>query len=135
MEESINQPQPTWLEVLRWIAVLPGAVAGALIAYWISRAFSWLASSRVGGDTWYEYILKEVLSNGVMGAAFVFCATIIAPRYQPTVACVAAGIILILSGAGFAFTLPTKEYISILALVCMNAGAIIIAIPITRGDI
>jgi hypothetical protein len=127
--------QPAWLQAIRWIATLPAAIFGSLIAYWAIRLVMWLGSSRFGDESWLEYFWNEIVSSGLMGAAFIFCAAYVAPRFKRQTAIVFAGLLLSLSGLLLVAAFSTEQYMSVLATICMNGGAIITAIAIFTGEL
>jgi hypothetical protein len=121
-EHSLRQP--LWIEVLRWIGVLPGAVLGAGIIHVLSKVVMWLGSSRFGDDTWFDLIWREVITNGVYGAAIVGCAFYIAPRGKAIVATVFAGLVLFLSGFLFFVAFGAEQWMSLVGILFMNVGSI-----------
>jgi len=127
--------QSMLLQILRWVGTIPAAVIGSLVAYWIGRLIMWLGSSRFGDETWFQYFFKEIFSSGLMGAAFVYCAAFLAPKFKSQTAVTFAGILLCLSGAMLFAAVMTREYISILGIVCVNVGAIITAVSIYNDQI
>jgi len=127
--------QPVWLQAVRWVSTLPAAILGSLIAYWAVRVIMWLGSSRFGDESWFEYFWKEIVSSGLMGAAFVFCAAYVAPRFKRQTSIVFAGILLSISGLLLMVAFSTKQYMSVLATICLNAGAIIAAVAIFKGEL
>lgn len=126
--------QSLWLQALRWLLTLPAAILGSILAYWVVRLFMWLGSSRFGDESWLEYFLREILASGAMGAAFVYCPALVAPRYKKATAIAAAGVVLSLSGLMLLTALSTRAYMSLLATVCLNLGAIITAVSIFSGE-
>jgi hypothetical protein len=73
---------------LRWIAVLPGALAGAWLGWFfcsvanrLTLAFVGISPDSFGGRVWVEAI-----SSLVLGAAFVYAGSYIAPSYERRVA-------------------------------------------------
>jgi hypothetical protein len=98
IQDSRPIEQPIWIQVLRWIAILPGAVIGACIITIISGIVMWLGSSRFGGDTWFDLIWRELITNGAGGAAFVYCAAWVAPKGKIPVAITFSSIVLFISG-------------------------------------
>ena len=119
-EHSLRQP--LWIEVLRWIGVLPGAVLGAGIIHVLSKVVMWLGSSRFGDDTWFDLIWREVITNGVYGAAIVGCAFYIAPRGKAIVATVFAGLVLFLSGFLFFVAFGAEQWMSLVGILFMNVA-------------
>ena len=127
--------QPIWIQVLRWIALLPGAAIGACIVTIISGIVMWLGSSRFGNDTWFDLIWRELITNGACGAAFVFCATWVAPKGKIPVAITFSSIVLFISGVACLPVIAEKDWMSLIGLVATNIGSIAISVGITRGEI
>ena len=127
--------QPIWIQVLRWIAILPGAIIGAGIVNIISGIVMWLGSSRFGDETWFDLIWRQLITNGAYGAAFVFCAAWIAPKGKIPIAITFSAIVLFISGVACVPTIAEKDWLSLVGLVAMNVGSIVISVGITRGEI
>lgn len=127
--------QPLWLEVLRWIGLLPGVILGAGIIHVLSKIIMWLGSSRFGDDTWFDLVWREIITNGVYGAAIVGCAFYIAPRGKAIVATVFAGLILFLSGFLFFVAIGSEQWMSLLGILFMNIGSIWMTITAWSGEI
>ena len=89
--ESIVPDMPMWQQVLRWIAVLPGAIAGCLLAHALTKL-----SSLFGGsdEDSLSIISMTAFANGAAGYALVYCAAFIAPRAKITVAIIFAALSL-----------------------------------------
>jgi hypothetical protein len=132
---NIDSSQPMWLEVLRWVGLIPGAILGAGLVHMFSKLIMWLGSSSYGNDTWFDLIWREVITNGIYGAAFVGCAYFIAPRGKGVVAIVFGGLVLFLSGALFFMAFGTKQWMSVLGLIFMNVGSIIVAVKAWNGEL
>jgi len=61
--DEVSRSQPLWIEVLRWVGVLPGAILGARIIHILSKFGMWLTSSRFGDDTWFDLIRLRFLKR------------------------------------------------------------------------
>lgn len=128
-------PFPVWKQVLLWIAVLPGALLGSTVVYWLAHIVTWLGSSYTGDeDTWLHHIWSEVIRNGVCGAAWVYCAGYIAPRAKITVAITFAAALLFLSSLSFFNAIAQHEWMSLLGVVFLNAGAILCAVSVATRE-
>jgi len=126
---------PIWKQALLWIAVLPGAVIGSTIAFWIMHLLWWLGSSRFGDDSWFYYIWREIVTNGFCGAAFVYCSGYIAPKGKIATVITFAALLLFLSSLPLFTSIGRREWMSVLGVVCLNAGAIITAVSVAKGNI
>jgi hypothetical protein len=131
---SGSQRMPVWKEVLLWVAVLPGAFVGSTVAYWLMHGVMWLGSSRFGDDSWFYYIWKEVFTNGICGAAWVYCASFIAPRGKIAVSITFASLVLFISGISFFTSIARHEWMTLLGVIFLNVGAIVTAVSITTGE-
>lgn len=133
--DNRSQGQPLWIEVLRWIGVLPGAVLGAGIIHLLSKVVMWLGSSRFADDTWFDLIWREVITNGVYGAAIVGCAFYIAPRGKAIVATVFSALVLFLSGFLFFVAIGAEQWMSLVGILFMNVGSIWMTITAWSGEL
>lgn len=81
----------TLVTILRWIAVLPAAVLGAIVGNLIglmnSGGYSWYTGGEISGLTGFVFF---VLQNLFVGAGFVAAGWYVAPRGKRTVAIVLA---------------------------------------------
>ncbi len=125
---------PVWKQVLLWIALLPGAFLGSIVVFWLAKIVTWLGSSYYGEDTWFHHIWTEVVTNGACGAAWVYCAAYIAPRAKITVAITFAAAVLFLTSISFYTAIAQREWMSLLGVVCLIAGAAMCAVTIARGE-
>jgi general stress protein CsbA len=62
-----------------------------------------------------------------MGAAFVYVGAYVAPAFKRRISLAMAILLLILGGASILAALMTHSYISVVAAVCMDLGAIMMA--------
>ncbi len=74
-----------WKQVLRWIALLPGALAGATVAMFILNLIALFPP-----EDGLAKLLAPIFANGAWGYTLVFCAAYIAPRAKITVAIIFA---------------------------------------------
>jgi len=130
-----RQSPSLWVDFLRWVALIPGVILGATIVHALSRLVMWLGSSRFSDDTWFDLIWREVMTNGIYGAAIVTCAFWIAPRGKAVVATIFAGIVLFLSGYLVFYAIAKENWISLAGITCMNLGSICSAVAAWNGDL
>lgn len=120
--------------ILRWIALLPAAVAGALLAYnltkWI-QAGAYIRYVDINSYTIFGVnILKiviELMASAFMGVAFVYIGAFVAPKYKRVVAIVFAVIMAIIALVAlyFAFFVnPTSNLQDNIMYVLTNIAAI-----------
>lgn len=80
MSVEVPRKPSAGVAALRWLAFLPAALVGALIASVISHFFFWffwsISPSRA------EIVLQELLEGASFGAAFVFVGVHTAPRFS-----------------------------------------------------
>lgn len=131
--EDVGTAKPLWVEILQWIAVLPGAFLGAWAVYIIFGLMHGLFAPR-DDPSWWLVITREFFTNGAMGAAFVFFAVCIAPSFKVQVSFIFAGIVFGVTVIILIIALQDAYYISILSSVFRNAGAILIAVKTHRAQ-
>jgi hypothetical protein len=127
--------QPLWLEILRWVLLLPGVFLGAGIIHILSRIVMWLGSSRFDNDTWFDLIWREVITNGIYGAAIVGCAFYIAPRGKAIIATLFSALVLFFSGFLFFVAIGSKEWMSLVGIIFINVGSIWMTVAAWGGEI
>jgi peptidoglycan/LPS O-acetylase OafA/YrhL len=93
---------------LRWAAMLPVAVLGALIGPALVYVWNWLGSS--GDPSRIEQFFLLVAQSAAMGAAFVWAATYVAPRHKEKVAMVFAGLAVFIFGGMAVLFLTTQQW-------------------------
>ena len=130
MTTSYRKAAPIWQTVLRWIAVLPGAVAAMILAGLLFGVINWLGSSRFGDDSWFDYIWQNGMKAAAEGAAFVWFGAYIAPQGKKAIGIILAGLILFISGASFFFVVRHEEWMNGWRLLATNAAAIGMAIHV-----
>jgi hypothetical protein len=76
------------LPVVRWIALLSGAIAGAWLGWLVCNVANRVSLLFVGvlPDSFYGRACTETMSSAALGAAFVFVGSYIAPAYRRQVA-------------------------------------------------
>ena len=132
----MKKEEPLWLQTLKWIGVLPAGVAASILVYWIWRLIHLLTASRyIEPDSWLNIIFMELMSSGLMGAAFVYVGVWLAPTKKEIVSYVLSGLNLVLSGMSLFATFLTIEYFSLIAIVALCVGAIATTVSISKGDI
>jgi hypothetical protein len=132
----MNGEQAIWVQGLRWLGVLPAAVVGCLVAFWIASLLNWLNSSPsdVGGPTWLHLIFKEVLGNGASGAGFVCAGALMAPKGRSVVAVVLCAVMLSLSVLSLFGVYLTQYYWPVIAAVSAGAGSIAAAVFVIQDQ-
>ncbi len=137
LEEAVR-PRRIWIEVMRWVAMLPAAFLGAIVVYWIAKLIMWLSDrfgdeGLFGEDSMVYYVWRELFSSTASGAAFVFCGTLTAPRGRVVVAIVLAGLILFLAGATSLASAFSREWMGLVYWAFLTLGSIVCAVWLVRS--
>ncbi len=117
------------LIILRWVALLPGALIGAVVVRLFVRLVFWAGGLLLfGEESLWEKILNTGFEAFAFGAGFVIIATLIAPNHKVFVVLAAIGFHLLLSGAGLYSAIITGDnwllYEDIVAIAGAIAGGI-----------
>ncbi|MDQ1351919.1 MAG: hypothetical protein QG657_2225, partial [Acidobacteriota bacterium] len=85
------------MDVLRWIAFIPGAALGAWLAWIVLNILGRFSFSYAGvePDSFIAQLYFNTAGHAAMGAAFVYVGAKIVPSYQRAVAYVLAGLGLV----------------------------------------
>jgi len=120
----------------RWIAVLPGAAAAAVLADMAMRLFDWVGSM-VGGinpNEFFDRLGSEAMEGAVIGAAFVYAGSRIAPTQRKLVSYVLTVIVIALTSfVGFRAILQ-KDWWALEACIAIAAGATILVAYVVATD-
>lgn len=124
----------TLITILRWIAVLPAAVLGAILANIVAIVFQYIESIFIGtpindGCISIVEIILCGIRNAIFGAAFVAAGWYVAPYHKNTVKIVLTTIFVLLNIilaamyiSGFAHT----NWETWTGIICSVAGSIIV---------
>lgn len=129
--------KPFWKTILLWIAVLPAAILGMILAYGLWRIIHYISAAArfVDTDSWINIVFTDIMSNSIAGAAFVYIGSRVAPTDRKIVAIVLTGLLLVVSGSSlFIVNFMTRDYASNLGIICGNIGSIICCISIYKGE-
>lgn len=103
--------QPFWLQVTRWVLLIPAAFVGSRIIFTLAEVATKIVNSDPDGrDSWLTIVWNDLFVAGAWGAGFVWLASLIAPQAKPVVAGIAAGCVL------------TTSALSLLVVVDSNSG-------------
>jgi hypothetical protein len=112
----------------RWVAVLPAAIAAALIGPILVYIYQWLFASQDPSrfDQWFTLIAQSV----AMGAAFVWAGSYVAPAHKAKVAIALAGVAIFVFGGIAVRFLETQQWwnlfhVSVSAVAAAVTGYII----------
>jgi hypothetical protein len=100
------------VSILRWTAVLPGALAGAWLGWFACNFVNriTLLFSGIWPDSFLGRLYIESVSSMVLGAAFVYAGASIAPMHQARAALLLGVIGLITAVVFAAAALPVSNY-------------------------
>lgn len=119
-----NSSQPIWIQILRWIGVLPLAYFGGKLAGLLWWEINSRADYVSGGRSFVGDLILVLGSSALKAAAFVFIAAMVAPKLKKHVAVVAAGLLLVpAAGIGFS-ALQHGMYTQFFVVVFSSAGAV-----------
>ena len=133
--------QMAWRErievVLRWLIMLPTAIVGSYLAYFVISLII-----RCGLSPFSIYPLDSTFSKIVLGSqeslaisvSFVFICVKMAPGYKISVAVGATSLILLLSGAIILAAILSKNYISLISCAFLILGAVGAASAIVKQE-
>ena len=124
--------------VLRWLAVLPGAILASVLGSTIFRMlWRWSTSRFVDPDTFLFKVGIEWASSVFLGGIFIYAAAVIAPKHSKVVAFVMVGIGLVFNGMILGNLYWGIEGWSVFATiaVCIGMGAITYGIVMGRIDV
>jgi hypothetical protein len=108
MDETLETQSLPKNVALRWAAVLPAAIAAALVGPLLVYLYHWLFDSQDPSrfNEWFTLVAQSF----AMGAAFVWAGSYVAPAHQGKVAIGLAAIaIFIMGGTGVLF-LQTQQW-------------------------
>ncbi len=112
---------------LRWIGVLPIAIAAYLIAYNLLRLLSLLNVLFEGKspDGWYNLYIIPIIAAGAAGYAFVSSGVFTAPYHKKHTGLVLLIVITLLIGGALFVVLSKARVMSIIEVVASLVGAVI----------
>jgi len=115
--------------ILRWIAVVPGAIAAYLIGYnlskWTYRFSMYAFVSSTGDGGWFNKYGIEVLSTGIGAFCFVHFGSKIAPRFTKETCFWLMIIELVMGGGILFFNMMKSEWYLSVQVVALIIGAIV----------
>lgn len=124
----------TCILIARWLSVLPMAILGSAVVFWLFQFISWLSTSYVDGVSNLEVVFGFIGSNCSSGAGFVLCGVYTAPTHRRHVAYAATALLAFLTlGATWVF-IHNEDYSSVFAQVLMLLGAVAAAYNVAGQD-
>lgn len=110
---------------LRWVAVLPSAILGCIVARIAIVLINRITmAGYVDPNSLLARVFVEWISSVIMGVAVVYFGWYVAPAFKLHTAIILAGIILLVSGAMLFAALVQRDYWAIFATLAMNLGSI-----------
>ncbi len=98
-------------DVLKWICVLPGAIAASVLSFAIGSLIGYISTRMfiVGGDGRWIWTISRLIANILAGYVFVYVGTMIAPKYkyQTSVTLCAIALIMVTVGITLQLVLHT----------------------------
>lgn len=133
--ETENQSSQA-MSFLRWIAIFPGAVMTAWLAWFAAVLLNRITMTMSGLDpnSFLPKVFIEFISHAVMGAAFVYIGTKIAPLKNKKVAYILTGIGLLSAGFMLFPAIRVANYWSIWSGVALIIGFSITAYSVFIGE-
>jgi len=127
----------TALEVLRWVILVPAAIAGGSLAYLATRL---LYVMEIGipfldPESLFFRVVVAGLSQGMIGAGIVFVAAWVAPRAKRIVVVSAAGLTLIAAGFLLFPAIMVRDGWAIYGAVALAAGSVAVTVNILTGEL
>ncbi len=127
------------IDVLRWVAFIPGATLGAWLAWILLNFLGRFSLSYVGvePDSFLGQLYLNTAGHAAMGAAFVYLGAKIAPYHQRIVVYVLAGLGLVLGGFALFSAIMVGSGWAIWGSICVviGIGAVVYSIHIGETDI
>ena len=122
--------------VLRWVAVLPAAIIGGLLARFIVVVLNrFTMAPYVDPDSFLGRLFVEYIGGAVLGGAAVYAAAYVAPRFKSQVSIVMAALVLLIGGFLLFPSMMVRDYWAIFSIVCMGGGGGVVAYGIATGEI
>jgi hypothetical protein len=127
---------PKWQYFLRWVAVLPGAIAASSIGHAIVIALSLLSQfvgeGRIEPSSWPAFV-GQVIASAVSGFALVIAAFIIAPSRKAYTTLLVALLFFLTSGYLLFTHILSESYREALLMAVSVSGAVY-ALIIAKKD-
>ena len=111
--------------ILRWIIVTPGAIFGAWLSYFVITTINRITMSRfINPDIFLSKLYLESTGQLLLGLAFVYCASKIAPDHKKRVVFFSTILMAILMGICLFPAIMTKNYWAIYGCIMVTIGAV-----------
>ncbi|MBX3713662.1 MAG: hypothetical protein KF800_17010 [Lysobacter sp.] len=133
----MEKQMPMWQIVLRWLAFLPGALLAALLVSALMRLLNRLSMflSGMNPDGFLNKLWLEVIASALMGAAFVYAGSRIAPMHRKPIGYTLTVTIILLAGF-LAFPAITQQnWWALIGCIAMAAGGAVVAHSVATGEL
>lgn len=132
-----NENQSKTMIIMRWITFLPGAFLTSWLAWLIVGFLNRITMAMAGLDptSFLSKMFVEFISHAVMGAAFVYVGSKIAPRHNKLIAYVLAGIGVIVAGFMLSFAIMVANYWAIWGSVSLILSCGVMAYSVFKSEI
>ena len=121
------------LAFFRWVALIPSALAGALIVravifyinrFTLSATVPSFLANYVGPDSFLGGGCVVMFSDGALGASLVFIASMVAPTYKRPVVFLIGALAVILGLGRSLYLVATQDYWGAFTYFCVAAGSL-----------
>lgn len=129
--------KPMWQIVLRWLAFLPGAVAASIVVNVALSVINRLLMSLNGQnpDGIINKLWLDIVVNALVGAAFVYVGSKIAPSHRKPVSYALAFVAVLFAGASSFLAINQHNWWGLVGCVVTAAGAAYVAYAVATGDL
>lgn len=122
-----------WINILRWIVVLPGSIASLFIVYAISYVGNHIFNRGMSSD-----LIIILISSFLCSAAFVFSGSYIAPMGKKNVAIVLCTIYVLIVVSSLIFSFSIYEgwsfFDMLLSQITNIVGSVVATVYIYKED-
>ena len=125
------------MKILRWVILLPGAIACGWLAYFLAGIVNRWGYLRETGQPASPLVasLIDVGGHMLMGAAATYVAVAIAPDHKRAVSASMTGVILLLSGELIFASVLSINYLAVLMSAGLIAGSVAVTIDVFRREV
>jgi hypothetical protein len=125
------------MTALRWLVTLPAAAAAGYVAWFLVRLLNRATFFFQGldPDSLLSRAFIEAVSNGMLGAAFVYAGAKAAPSHKRAVVFVLAGLIVLAGGFALFPAILARSGWAIYAAAWLVVGACGVAWSVYSGEL
>jgi hypothetical protein len=131
------EPQSKGVIALRWLGFVPGAFIAAWLAWLLiffgNKVSMWMMG--INPDGFINKLFIEVISNGAMGAAFVYIGSRIAPVNRKVVAYILAVIAMLIAGFLAFPAIVQQNWWAVVGVIAMAGGAGLVVYQVAEGEL